>query len=1234
VTTDRGMLDRIARGLAEGTDMTAGEILDVLWLAAMGSTPNPGPSATHEPGRLPLGKGKPASTVTGASSGPVPRPDPELHLLMEGQQGAMGEPVAASEVGLAAPRPIKDAVTLPAVLRRLRLVSGVGPQRSVDIEATVDATAEAGRLTPVLAPRPERALDLALVVDDAPSMRIWKDTFDELQRLLVQSGAFRGVSRWDLDPLRGEIRPRSPGDPPFQSARRLIDPSGRRLVLVATDARAAAWFTKEPWNALTAWSQAMPTAVIQVLPQHYWAETAIGDPYIAARARRPAAPNAQYQRRLAWWAADDPGGVPLPVVTLAPESIWTWAQALVTGTQWATGITAVPPEPADGQLAAGEANPADLVNEFLSRASPGAQRLARVLASAPVLSMPLIEVLRSKLAPETGVLELAEILASALLEVVGQPDGSDQSLRYRPRIREILRRGTTAIEEWDAYTAATEYVRDHPRLGGPMKSLIADAVGQSSADASKPFAALELALAMRLGLRVETGDASPRQEVPKLHPPADQDNTAPLEGAISGNPGEQPSMPDQLVIGLIPQLPQGFQSRENLMDALRTTGPEEPAVRVLTGMGGAGKTQLAAAYARECMSAGWRLVAWVNAETTQEILYGLALIADRLGLTSPERDLEATAARLRGYLEAEGDGCLLVFDNVFDTLALSAYLPRTGGCQVVVTSRVADAVSLGIAIEVGVYTPEQARAFLAERTGLAAGEDAAALAAELGYLPLALAQAAAVIGRQRLTYEAYLSRLRILPVAQYLTPQEGQPYPRGVAEAIILSIDEVTASDRTGLGARLLNLIALLSQAGVSSELLHLSAPQSAKRVDSALARLASASLLSFTSDGAAISAHRLVTRVVRERQVHDGTLSAIAMEACVLLETARSSLGEAWQSRLAVREWIQHVTSLAASVGQVTDRADDDLLPPLLSLRGQAMIYLLDLGDSAAQAVEFGEPLLFDNERILGSSHVQTLASRGALAAAYLAAGRLAEAIPLYERTLAESEHLIGESHPDTLAGRNNLANAYQSAGRLGEAISLFEETLAVQDRVLGSSHPDTLTLRNNLAYAYASAGRVGEAISLFEAALLDRERVLGSSHPSTLATRGSLATAYQSAGRLGEAISLLEETLAVQDRVLGSSHPDTLAYRNNLANVYESAGRIGEAVQLYEQVLADSERTLGPEHPFTATVRENLANAARTGKYNVTIRGSSGVQVGDGNIQVNNFGAYSPTGVAREDD
>jgi hypothetical protein len=100
------------------------------------------------------------------------------------------------------------------------------------------------------------------------------------------------------------------------------------------------------------------------------------------------------------------------------------------------------------------------------------------------------------------------------------------------------------------------------------------------------------------------------------------------------------------------------------------------------------------------------------------------------------------------------------------------------------------------------------------------------------------------------------------------------------------------------------------------------------------------------------------------------------------------------------------------------------------LGLRGWALWFLLDLGDSAAQAIQVGEPLLADYERVLGPDHPSTLTSRNNLAAAYRAAGRAAEAIPLHERTLADYERVLGPDHPGTLQSRNNLAAARAALG------------------------------------------------------------------------------------------------------------------------------------------------------------------------------------------------------------
>ena len=283
--------------------------------------------------------------------------------------------------------------------------------------------------------------------------------------------------------------------------------------------------------------------------------------------------------------------------------------------------------------------------------------------------------------------------------------------------------------------------------------------------------------------------------------------------------GEQAAGDEPIRGGDVPQQPPGFQPRTELLAALDATGPGVSVVYAVTGMRGVGKTQLAAAYARGKLAAGWRLVAWVNAEDPAGLAGGLAAVAEAAGLGGTGGGDPGLA--VRHWLEAGGDRCLVVFDNAADPDVLRPYLPAGGGARVLVTSNRGSVAELGEPVGVEVFTPEEAAAFLADRTGLADPAGAGELAGELGFLPLALAQAAAVIRGQRLGYGTYLERLRALPVSEYLTRQDGQPYPHGVAEAVLLSLQAVQAADRAGVCAAVMELMSVLSAAGVRRDLLH-----------------------------------------------------------------------------------------------------------------------------------------------------------------------------------------------------------------------------------------------------------------------------------------------------------------------------------------------------------------------------------------------------------------------------
>ena len=60
-----------------------------------------------------------------------------------------------------------------------------------------------------------------------------------------------------------------------------------------------------------------------------------------------------------------------------------------------------------------------------------------------------------------------------------------------------------------------------------------------------------------------------------------------------------------------------------------------------------------------------------------------------------------------------------------------------------------------------------------------------------------------------------------MPAGRAPGPGRGQPYPHGVAEAVLLSLEAVGAADRSGVCARVMEIMAVLSAAGVRRELLH-----------------------------------------------------------------------------------------------------------------------------------------------------------------------------------------------------------------------------------------------------------------------------------------------------------------------------------------------------------------------------------------------------------------------------
>ncbi len=646
----------------------------------------------------------------------------------------------------------------------------------------------------------------------------------------------------------------------------------------------------------------------------------------------------------------------------------------------------------------------------------------------------------------------------------------------------------------------------------------------------------------------------------------------------------------------LPEAPGLFVGRAGDLERLEAAlaGGGDAVVQAVHGLGGIGKSTLAARYAAD-RRAGFDVIWWITADTPAAIDTGLAALAGRLQPGLGELlPIPALRDRALGWL-ASHRRWLIVLDNVTDPAHVKALLAQAPSGRFVITSRRATGWH-GIAtpVRLDVLTPAQAGHLLTAiithgRSPAQTGLDGLdALCAELGYLPLAIEQAGAYIAEAGITPREYLRLLGDYPADIYGQAAEGGDAQRTIARIWRVTFDQF-ASTPTAVDA--LRVLAFYAPDGIDRRLLDgLADPI---QLTTAIGRLAAYNMITVTPDGR-LTVHRLVQAVTRTPDPADPHRAPAAIDQARTKATAQldAAAPADWRAPASWPAWraiLPHVEALAA---RTTAQADT---PDTAKLLNTAALFLENQG-VVNRAIALFERSLADRRRVLGDDHPDTLASRNNLAYAYQTAGDLTRAIPLYETTLADRRRVLGDDHPDTLASRNNLAYAYQTAGDLTRAIPLYETTLTDRRRVLGDDHPDTLASRNNLAYAYQTAGDLTRAIPLYETTLTDCRRVLGDDHPDTLASRNNLAYAYRAAGDLTRAIPLYETTLADCRRVLGDDHPDTLASRNNLAYAYQTAGDLTRAIPLYETTLTDCRRVLGDDHPDTLASRNNLAYAYQT--------------------------------------
>ena len=387
----------------------------------------------------------------------------------------------------------------------------------LDEEETVNQTCEQRTWTTVLKPRRERWLDLALVVEESNSTRIWEGIIKEFQKLTELQGAFRYTRAWSLKTdAQEEIklfsqqnnsteqRPRSPKE--------LLDPTGRRLILLISDCTSCIWRKGQIHQFLKTWSNYNPLAIVQLLPERLWNKTVMGYGFpVTLSASVPGVPNKKLlvDGLPVWEEINLANSITSPVITLEPNYLLKWSRMLagIASTQTAgilfeeSWINCLPEESTENNQLTSE----ELVQRFRVTASPTARRLAGLMALVPV-SLPVVYLIQKTLLKESLQVHVAEVFMSGLLKPITSENttnkGETVQYDFIEGVRELLVDSVPTPDVDEVLEKVSQYIAE--KVGVSIEDFTAllspnDDWDEETRENILPFARITETVLRRLG---------------------------------------------------------------------------------------------------------------------------------------------------------------------------------------------------------------------------------------------------------------------------------------------------------------------------------------------------------------------------------------------------------------------------------------------------------------------------------------------------------------------------------------------------------------------------------------------------------------------------------------------------------------------------------------------------------------------------------------------------------------
>lgn len=253
--------------------------------------------------------------------------------------------------------------------------------------------------------------------------------------------------------------------------------------------------------------------------------------------------------------------------------------------------------------------------------------------------------------------------------------------------------------------------------------------------------------------------------------------------------------------------------------------------------------------------------------------------------------------------------------------------------------------------------------------------------------------------------------------------------------------------------------------------------------------------------------------------------------------------------------------------------------------------VYLVGQGDFLSAMGEFDEALKIV-ESHYGSEHPEVAFALINLGDACAASGESARQKELLVRALGISERHYGENHLEVAIVLKCLGNSYGALGELKKSKELIERAVKISENHYGKDDVEIAKMQCSLAVASLAFDRTSHSAELLESVLKIFERHYGKEHPETAKVMLSLAEAC-GASRLSERqVILLVRALNIFKFTCGDNHPTVAVALLQLGDAYGALGDIELKKGFLEEALKIFEFVYGKSHLAVAHTLHDLGN------------------------------------------